>query len=113
MAEQYDENCAQAQTGKQKNTNTDLTSIRTRAIIPSDQPTVNLDNEMCALPPVQANREFMTTNGCRVRMLFKAENDPTIRKEIARLLLTAFEQERNADDETSHVSVQGFDERAG
>ena len=45
-------------------------------------------------------------------MLFKAENDPTIRKEIARLLLTAFEQERNADDETSHVSVQGFHEGA-
>ena len=94
MAEQYDENCVQAQTGKQKNTNTDLTSIRTRAIIPSDQPTVNLDNGMCALPPVQANREFKTASGCHVSLIFKERHDPGIRQEIARLLLTAFEQRK-------------------
>ena len=113
MAEQYDENCAQEQTGKRENAEIDLTFTPNRAIIPSDQPNVNLDNGISVQPTVQANREFMTTNGCRVRMLFKTENDPTIRKEIARLLLAAFEQERNADDETSHVSVQGIDERAG
>ncbi len=90
-----------------------LTSSQSRGNITSDQPTMNLDNGMSALPPVQANREFTTPNGCHVRLFFKEEHDPRIRKEIARLLLTAFENERTVDDETSHVSVQSIDEGPG
>ena len=90
-----------------------LTSIQSRGNIPSDQPTMNLDNGMSALPHVQANREFTTPNGCHVRLFFQEEQDPRIRKEIARLLLTAFENERTVDDETSHVSVQSIDEGPG
>ena len=95
---------------KQKN---NLTSSEGRANMATGTSPVHLENEISALPTVQADREFTTTNGCHVRLYFNKENDPKIRKEIARLLLTAFEMERNADDETSHVSVQGIDEGTG
>ncbi|MBR1711009.1 MAG: hypothetical protein IJ719_19625 [Clostridia bacterium] len=80
-------------------------------LLPEGQ--ANLENGISAQPSVQAVREFSTPNGCHVRMLFREQNDPKIRREIARLLLAAFEQERNVDDETSHVSVQSFNEGAG
>ena len=91
----------------------DLTSFEKRGNMGLGKQPANLDNEISATPTVQATCEFTTTKGCRVRMFFKEEHDPKIRKEIARLLLIAFEQERNVDDETSHVSVQGFDEGSG
>ena len=72
----------------------------------------NLDNENKnnALTSVQANREF-TTNGCHVKVFFKKDYNPGIRKEIARLLLTSFEQEGNVDEETSSLSVQSINEK--
>ena len=73
----------------------------------------NLDNVNNALPTVQADREYTSPNGCHVKMFFRKEHDPGIRKEIARLLLTAFEQEGNDENETSHVSVQSIDEGTG
>ena len=95
---------------EQKN---NLTSPASRANMAMGNMPVNLENEISALPTVQADREFTTTNGCHVRLYFNKERDPKIRKEIARLLLTAFEMERNADDETSYVSVQSIDEGTG
>ena len=95
---------------KQKN---NLTSSEGRANMAMGTSPVHLENEISALPTVQADREFTTTNGCHVRLYFNKESDPKIRKEIARLLLTAFEMERNADDETTHVSVQGIDKGTG
>ena len=90
-----------------------LTSPEDRGImLVADEPT-NLDNVNNALPTVQADREYTSPNGCHVKMFFRKEHDPGIRKEIARLLLTAFEQEGNDDNETSHVSVQSIDEGTG
>ena len=68
--------------------------------------------EKTTLPTVQADREIITPNGCRVRVFFKTDHNPMVRKEIARLLLAAFMQERMVDDETSHVLVQGINARA-
>jgi hypothetical protein len=73
----------------------------------------HLENEISAQSTVQTTREYTSLSGCRVKMFFKKEHDPGIRKEIARLLLTAFEQGGNDDNETSHVSVQSIDERTG
>ena len=74
----------------------------------------NLENSnKDELTSVQASREFTTPNGCHVKVFFSKKHDPGIRKEIARLLLTAFEQERIVDDETSHVSVQSINQRTG
>ena len=90
-----------------------LTSPEDRGImLLADEP-VNLDNVNNALPTVQADREYTSPSGCHVKMFFRKEHDPGIRKEIARLLLTAFEQEGNDDNETSHVSVQSIDEGTG
>ena len=95
------------------NAEKDLTYPAGRASMNTGEKPANLENEISALPSVQASREFSTPSGCHVRMFFKTEHDPSIRKEIARLLLAAFKQERNVDNETSNVSVQSFDEGAG
>ena len=90
-----------------------LTSPKDRGImLLADEP-ANLDNVNNALPTVQADREYTSPSGCHVKMFFRKEHDPGIRKEIARLLLTAFEQEGNDANETSHVSVQSIDEGTG
>ena len=90
-----------------------LTSPEDRGImLLADEP-ANLDNVNNALPTVQADREYTSQSGCHVKMFFRKEHDPGIRKEIARLLLTAFEQGGNDDNETSHVSVQSIDQRTG
>ncbi len=57
---------------------------------------MNLENRISALPSVQADREYTSPGGCHVKMFFKKEHDPGIRKEIARLLLTAFEQRKES-----------------
>ncbi len=87
----------------------DLTSFEKIGNMGLGKQPANLDNEISATPTVQASREFTTENGCHVKVFYKKEHDPKIRKEIARLLLTAFEQERIVDDEASHVSVQSID----
>ena len=57
----------------------------------------NLDNTHNELTTEQAAREFTTPEGCHVKVFFRKEYDPAIRKEVARLLLAAFEQERNEE----------------
>ena len=64
-----------------------------------------LENEISTLPSVQADREYTSPNSCHVKMFFRKEHDPGIRKEIAWLLLTPFEQEGSDANEASHVSV--------
>ncbi len=90
-----------------------LTSPCGRVNMGMGQRSVDLENEISVLSPVQADREYTSPSGCQVKMFFKKEHDPGIRKEIARLLLTAFEQEGNDENETSHVPVQSIDERTG
>ena len=90
-----------------------LTSEEDRENMLLAEEPANLDNVNNALPTVQADREYTSPTGCHVKMFFRKEHDPGIRKEIARLLLTAFEQEGNDENETSHVSVQSIDEGTG
>ena len=90
-----------------------LTSGEGRGIMLLTERPANLDNANNALPTVQADREYTSPSGCHVKLFFRKEHDPGIRKEIARLLLTAFEQEGNDENETSHVSVQSIDEGTG
>ena len=90
-----------------------LTSEEDRENMLLAEEPANLDNVNNALPTVQADREYTSPSGCHVKMFFRKEHDPGIRKEIARLLLTAFEQEGNDENETSHVSVQSIDEGTG
>ena len=90
-----------------------LTSLEDRGIMLLADKPADLDNVNNALPTVQADREYTSPSGCHVKMFFRKEHDPGIRKEIARLLLTAFEQEGNDENETSHVSVQSIDEGTG
>ncbi len=90
-----------------------LTSPEDRGnMLLADEPAY-LENGIRTLPTVQADREYTSPSGCHVKMFFRKEHDPGIRKEIARLLLTAFEQEGNDENETSHVSVQSIDEGTG
>ena len=90
-----------------------LTSEEDRENMLLAEEPAHLENGIRTLPTVQADREYTSPSGCHVKMFFKKEHDPGIRKEIARLLLTAFEQEGNDENETSHVSVQSIDEGTG
>lgn len=50
----------------------------------------NLDSRIVALPSVQVPREIMTSNGCRVSLHFRAEENPRLHTEIAGMLIAAF-----------------------
>ena len=102
-----------AMPGNTPSTRNPLTLKESRANMLLAEKPEHLENEISALPSVQADREYTSPNGCHVKMFFRKEHDPGIRKEIARLLLTAFEQEGNDENETSHVSVQSIDEGTG
>lgn len=102
-----------AMPGNTPSTRNPLTLKESRANMLLAEKPEYLENEISALPSVQADREYTSPNGCHVKMFFRKEHDPGIRKEIARLLLTAFEQEGNDANETSHVSVQSIDEGTG
>ncbi len=69
--------------------------------------TTHLDNEISALSSVQPIREMRTTNGCKVTMVFRAESNPQVRKDVAGMLLSAFER-RSMNHEASALSVQSF-----
>ena len=62
-----------------------LTSGEKRGIIPVGEKPENLDNGIRALPTVQTPI-ITTANGCQLKLYFKSESDPRIRKEIARML---------------------------
>lgn len=71
-----------------------LTCAESRANMPSGEQPANLENRISAQSTVQTIREI-TANGCHVRLVFKMENDPRVRTNIARLILTAFEQRKD------------------
>jgi len=73
----------------------------------------NLESNIVALPSVQMPREIMTSNGCRVSLHFRAEDNPRLHTEIAGMLIAAFTRRRSKAYETSFVSVQSIDQRAG
>ncbi len=53
---------------------------------------MNLDNEKCTLPAVRVSREIITSNGCKVTLMFPRQSDARIRNEVAHMLFVAFEQ---------------------
>ena len=73
-----------------------LTCLDSRANMPSGEQPTDLENEIGAQSTVQTTREIIT-NGCHVKLVFKGEHDPQVRKDIARLLLAAFEQRKGVD----------------
>lgn len=66
-----------------------------------------LENEIRAQPSVQQCREVRTTNGCKVTMVFRPESNPQVRKDVAGMLLAAFER-RSMNHEASSLSVQSI-----
>ena len=74
---------------------------------------VNLDNRMLALSSVQMPRDMITENGCHVSLCFREVDDPNVHREIARMLIAAFKKRRSSEHETSALSVQSFNQRAG
>ena len=74
----------------------DLTCSDGRANMHAGEQSTDLENGISAQSTVQTTREF-TANGCHIRLVFKGEHDPQIRKDIARIMLTAFEQRKDVD----------------
>ena len=61
-----------------------------------DGASANLDNaNNGAQPFVQMSRELITSNGCHVKLIFRKESKPSVREEIARLLLASFEEKES------------------
>ena len=48
-----------------------------------------------------------------VSLRFRDKEDPNIHREIARMLIAAFKKRRSSEHETSALSVQSIDQRAG
>lgn len=69
---------------------------------------LNLNNRIGTLTTVQAAREVMTSNGCKVSLTFRSESDPKIEKEVAKMLIAAFAKKRSVSHETSIVPVQSI-----
>lgn len=52
----------------------------------------HLENRMSAQPTVQTSRTMTTKNGVSVTLQFSPKPNPQIRRDIARMLLVAFEK---------------------
>lgn len=52
----------------------------------------NLENEIARLSTVPMSDTFKTANGCEVKLVFSPVSNPTIRREIAGMILNVFEQ---------------------
>ena len=68
---------------------------------------MHLENEISATTSVQQCREVRTTNGCKVTMVFRSESNPQVRKDVAWMLLAAFER-RSMNLEASSLPVQSI-----
>ena len=66
----------------------------------------HLENRITALPSVQTVRNVTTSNGITATLLFSEKPDPQVQRNIAAMLVSAFE-ERN-QNETCNVSVQSL-----
>ena len=68
---------------------------------------MHLENEISATTSVQQCREVRTTNGCKVTMVFRSESNPQVRKDVAGMLLAAFER-RSMSHEASSLPVHSI-----
>lgn len=69
-----------------------LLSSQNRAIIPSTNTVEHLENGISALSTVQAVPFPMKIGECTVTLRFASEHDPSIRREVAELMLAAVQQ---------------------
>ena len=69
---------------------------------------VNLENRISALPSVQRCREVITSNGCKATLEFRATSNPQVERDVAEMLIAAFEKKRSMDYEASSMSVQSI-----
>ena len=69
---------------------------------------MNLNNRIGTLTTVQTAREVKTSNGCEVSITFQSESDPTVEKEVAKMLLAVFAKNRSVAHEAGIMSVQSF-----
>ena len=69
---------------------------------------LNLNNQIGAPTTVQVSREVMTSNGCKVSMIFQSESDPKIEEDVAKMLIAAFVKRRSVSHEASIMPVQSI-----
>lgn len=69
---------------------------------------MNLDNRMSTLPSVQSYRKMTTANGCKVTLEFRPISNPQINRDVAKMLLMAFQRKRSMNHEASFMSVQSI-----
>lgn len=74
---------------------------------------MNLDNQMSTLPTVQTCRQMITSNGCKVTLEFSPSPNPQINRDVAEMLLAAFQRKRSMNHEASLMSVQSIHQGAG
>lgn len=74
---------------------------------------MNLDNRISAQPSVQACRQMITSNGCKVTLEFSPISNPQINRDVAEMLLAAFQKKRSMNHEASSMSVQGIHQGTG
>lgn len=54
----------------------------------------HLENRISRKPSVHTPNTMITKNGCKVTLIFAGQSKPEIRKDVADMLLTAFEKRR-------------------
>lgn len=64
---------------------------------------MNLDNRMSAQPSVQTCSPMMTNNGCKVTLEFSPISNPQINRDVAEMLLAAFQRKRSVNHEASLI----------
>jgi len=69
---------------------------------------MHLENRISAIPSVQGCREMTTSNGCNVTLVFSPKSNPQARREVAGMLLAAFERRRSNNHEASTMPVQSI-----
>lgn len=74
---------------------------------------MNLDNRMSTQPSVQTCHPMMTTNGCKVTLEFSPISNPQINRDVAEMLLAAFQRKRGMNHEASLMSVQSIHQGTG
>ena len=72
---------------------------------------MNLDNDKKSLPIVQAYRDVVTANGCKVSLCFRTESDVQIKRAVAEMLLATSIKRRSVIHEASFMPVQSIHER--
>lgn len=74
---------------------------------------MNLDNQMSTQPTVRTCRQMTTSNGCKVTLEFSPFPNPQVNRDVAEMLLAAFQRKRSMNHEASSMSVQSIHQGTG